>query len=45
MRVDESHALQLAARLLGLHQEEILRVKRMGGITNENYYLATADRR
>ena len=42
MRVDESHALQLAAKLLGLHQEEILRVKRMGGITNENYYLATA---
>lgn len=43
MQADENHARQLTAQLLGMNPEEFFRVRRMGGITNENYYLATAE--
>ena len=42
MRQDELRAREIAAGLLGLSEEAFVQVRRMGGITNENYYLATA---
>ena len=41
MRREERMAAQLVAELLGYRPEAFLKVRRMGGITNENYYLAT----
>ena len=39
----ERQAREVAAQALGIPQEKFLRVHQMGGITNENFYLATAE--
>ncbi|MBC5581386.1 phosphotransferase family protein [Anaerofilum sp. BX8] len=39
----EKQAREVAAQALGVPEERFLRVKQMGGITNENFYLATAE--